>query len=252
MEFIEEMTERGVTERRFQLEVDGETVPGILWTPERARGARPLVLQGHGGTQHKRVPNILSLSRRLVRHNGYAVAAIDAPGHGERMTDEDRAHNEAIRRDGGAMTDERRKQLAERGRRVTGEWKTTLDALQKLDEVGNAGPIGYWGVSMGSAFGIPFVAAEPRVTCAIFGLAALSMGRRAIADHAEKIEVPLLFMNQLNDELMTPESALELFKAFGSKEKTMHINPGPHMGIPRFEVEQYELFYARHMGTAEP
>ncbi|MDD9938513.1 MAG: hypothetical protein OXT09_33195 [Myxococcales bacterium] len=250
MKTIEEITEHGVTERRFQLEVDGETVPGILWTPEHAQGPRPLVLQGHGGTQHKRVPNVLSLARRLVRHSGYAVAAIDAPGHGDRMTDEDREHNRAIRRDGGAMTEERRKRLTERGRRATGEWKATLDALQRRDEIGDSGPVGYWGVSMGSAFGIPFVAAEPRITCAIFGLAALTMGREALASSAEKIEVPLLFMNQLNDELMTPDSALALFVAFGSKEKTMHINPGPHMGIPGFEVEHYETFYARHMGTA--
>jgi cephalosporin-C deacetylase-like acetyl esterase len=254
MQITEEITEMGVTERRFQLEVDGEQVPGILWLPEHAKGPRPLVLQGHGGTQHKRVANILSLARRLVRHQGYAVAAIDAPGHGDRMRAEDREANRARRSAGGRrppITEEQRQLMAARGKRVTKEWQATLDMLQELDEIGRSGPVGYWGVSMGTAFGIPFVAAEPRINCAILGLAALSMGREALGETAKKIEIPLLFMNQLDDELMTTESAVALFGAFGAKEKSMHINPGGHMGIPRIEVEYYETFYVRHLGTAK-
>src|SRR5205085_2298112 len=44
MEWINEETSSGVTERRFDLDVDGENVPGILWAPENATGTRPLVL----------------------------------------------------------------------------------------------------------------------------------------------------------------------------------------------------------------
>src|SRR6478752_7286125 len=75
---------RGVVERRFDVAGAGEVVPGIVWTPEAATGSRPLVLVGHGGGGHKRMPYVLSLARRLVRHAGYAVAAIDGPGHGDR------------------------------------------------------------------------------------------------------------------------------------------------------------------------
>ena len=73
--------------------------------------------------------------------------------------------------------------MATRGSTVTKEWKSTLDMLQQLDEIGSDGPVGYWGVSMGTAFGIPFVAAEPRINCAILGLAALSRGREGLAEH---------------------------------------------------------------------
>src|SRR5688500_14757738 len=85
MRFVDEpVVGRGVSERRFDVRVEDRTIPGILWTPEDATGTRPLVLIGHGGSQEKRSPNILSLARRLVRHLGYAAAAIDAPFHGER------------------------------------------------------------------------------------------------------------------------------------------------------------------------
>ena len=65
VEILTSTTERGVVERRFDLTVGTEVVPGIQWLPEDA-GPCPTVLVGHGGTQHKRVPNVLALARRLV------------------------------------------------------------------------------------------------------------------------------------------------------------------------------------------
>src|SRR5580698_1472015 len=96
LDVLEETVERGFIERRFDLRTGDDVVPGILWLPEGATGPRPTVLIGHGGTQHKRVPNVLSLARRLVRHQGYAAVAIDAPGHGDRIVD--RAAFEASRK----------------------------------------------------------------------------------------------------------------------------------------------------------
>jgi dienelactone hydrolase len=255
MKFLDEVSEQNVTERRFELEAGGERIPGILWHPTGAKGPRQLLLQGHGGTQHKRVQNILSLARRMVRHHGYAVAAIDAPAHGDRMTPEDTEAQRERRRAGGgvprldALSEEQRAQMAKRSQKAVGEWKTTLDALQRIDYVGDQHPVGYWGVSMGTAIGVPFVAAEPRIKCAILGLLGTRPGADELAQAAKRIEVPLLFMFQLNDELMPPEAGLALFDAFGSKIKSMHINPGPHVGIPNFERDYFETFYARHLGS---
>jgi dienelactone hydrolase len=127
------------------------------------------------------------------------------------------------------------------------DWTTTRRELQELDEIGE-GPLGYWGLSMGTAFGVPFVASKPRVRCAVLGLFGLRPGAEAMAQLAAKITIPLLFMFQLNDELMTPEQGIALFTAFGSKVKSMHINPGPHVGTPLFERDYYETFYKRHLG----
>ena len=92
MELVQEVCERGVVERRVGLEVEGgEIVPGIVWLPEAATGPRPTVILGHGGVVHKRAPEVLGLARRLVRHRGYAAVALDAPEHGERITDKEAA-----------------------------------------------------------------------------------------------------------------------------------------------------------------
>src|SRR2546423_9546896 len=90
MDIVSEVSEKGVIERRFDLKVESEVVPGIIWQPED-EGPRTTILIGHGGTQHKRAPNVLGLARRFVRHLGYNAVAIDAHGHGDRVTDPEAA-----------------------------------------------------------------------------------------------------------------------------------------------------------------
>ena len=103
------------------------------------------------------------------------------------------------------------------------------------------------GVSMGTAFGIPLLANEPRIAAAVLGLGSLREGREELRDEAARIRIPLLFLFQWDDELMTREGGLALWDAFGAEEKTMHINPGPHVGIPLFERDAALAFYQRHL-----
>src|SRR5215213_549330 len=65
----------GARERGFSVEVDGRTVPGLLWLPEAGAGPRPLVLLGHGATRHKRIDYLVALGRRLSSDYGFVVAA---------------------------------------------------------------------------------------------------------------------------------------------------------------------------------
>jgi pimeloyl-ACP methyl ester carboxylesterase len=87
MRFTSETASNGVSERLFTL---GD-IPGVLWSPAAATGSRPLVLLGHGGGQHKQVQGLVARARRYVTACGFAVAAIDAPGHGDRPSTEHRA-----------------------------------------------------------------------------------------------------------------------------------------------------------------
>ncbi len=250
-EFTRERSEDGVTERLFDLTISGERVPAVIWAPENAAGPRPLVLMGHGGSQHKKIATLSARARQYAKRLGYAVAAIDAPGHGDRISREDAAR---LANDIGTRIRERRpmtadmlKAMAERTARAVPEWKAALDAVQALDFVGD-GPVGYWGVSMGTAIGVPFVASEPRIRCAVFGLAGLRPGATAFEEAAHAIKIPVEFVFQWDDEVAPRETGLALFDAFGSKEKTMHINPGGHMGIPNFEGANWQAFFVRHLG----
>lgn len=251
LEFTAETTEKGVTERAFTLDRPAEPVPGILWTPEGAAGPRPLVLFGHGGTQHKRVPNILALARRLVRHHDLAAVAIDLPHHGDRIPEAER----------GLSREERRERLGRRlfgrGRGETtqlavGDWIATVDAVTDLPEIGVGGPVGYWGLSMGCAFGVPLIAGEPRIDAAVLGLFGWAEGSRLVGydDLARAITVPLLFIVQWDDEVVDHHHAAELFGIFGSTRKTMHANPGRHVEVPLFERAAAEAFFAEHLVAA--
>lgn len=254
-EFTDIRTEAGVTRRSFSVAVGGEAVPAVIWAPEGAVGPRPLILMGHGGSQHKKTPGIRTRAARYAEKFGYATLAIDAPGHGDRISRD--AAAELMREVGarvtgqtsGAMSPERLAQMLRRSLQAVPEWKAALDAAQRFDFVGAKGPVGYWGVSMGTAIGVPFVAAEPRITCAVFGLGGLRAGAAEMEAAAKSITIPVEFVFQWEDAVAPRETGLALFNAFGSREKTMHINPGGHMDIPDFEGASWERFFARHLGS---
>src|SRR5690348_8153919 len=89
----EQRLDDGVLERDFTL---GE-VPGVLWTSGSAPA--PLILSGHNGGLHKRLPRLVARARHYAAQYGFAVAAIDAPGCGDRpRSDRDEGFRADLRR----------------------------------------------------------------------------------------------------------------------------------------------------------
>jgi dienelactone hydrolase len=233
----------GVTERRFDVAVDGRVVPGLLWTPEAAPGPRPLVLIGHGGSLHKRVAYVLYLARHLVSQHGFAAAAIDGPNHGDRRPDRGRDPMLVFSEfpaewSRPASTDE-----------MVADWRATLDALRKCSDVGD-GTVGYWGLSLGGVYGLPFVAAEPRIQVAVFGLLGLAgpTAARLEAD-ARTLTCPVLFLQQWDDELFKRQAVLDLFDAIASPDKRLHVQPGAHAAVPPEEFQHSVDFLVKHLAT---
>ena len=241
MRFTSQTTSNGISERLFTL--DGIT--GVLWSPAGATGSLPLVLLGHGGGQHKKAEGMLARARRYVTNCGLAVAAIDAPGHGDRPKVEQQERLVADIRQRVAQGETLGPHMARYNvvlaEQAVPEWQAALDALQDIDGVG--GPVGYCGVSMGGAIGVPLVAAEPRITAAVLGLC----GHETLAEAAGRISVPVEFVLQWDDEMVPRAAGLALFDAIASPEKTLHANPGRHVGVPAFELESSERFFFRHL-----
>jgi hypothetical protein len=233
----EQRLDDGVLEREFNL---GE-VPGVLWTPTPPT---PLILSGHNGGLHKRHPRLVARARHYAAKYGFAVAAIDAPGHGDRPRS---AADEQARADlrraleagepVGEIVDALIVPLVER---AVPEWRTTLDALLALPEIG--GPVGYEGMT---ATGIRLAVAEPRISAVNFFAQGFVPG--ILREQARQVTVPLQFLMQWDDEGMERQPILELFDAFGTKEKTLHANLGGHAGTPWFEVDDGARFFTRHL-----
>ncbi len=234
--------DRGVSERRFDVESEGRVVPGLLWTPDAASTPRPLVLIGHGATLHKGTDYIRMLARRLVRHQGFAAAAIDGPVHGDRSPLPGGGHEAlwSVFRESWARVETTDHMIA--------DWRAALDALQRLDEVGEA-PVGFWGLSMGTIFGLPFVAAEPRIEVAVLGLMGITgPTRERLRSDAARLTCPLFFLLQWDDELVPRDAALALFHQLGSADKRLHAHPGQHTAVPAEAFRATQDFLAKHLG----
>jgi dienelactone hydrolase len=245
--FTAETLSNDVVERDFMV---GE-VTGVLWSPVSGSDHAPLVLMGHGGGLHKKTPGLLSRAHHCVSTYGYTVAAIDAPGHGDRpRTAQDERARADLRQAMAAGETERVKAISVRygtslAKRAVPEWQATIDALQKLPEIGTEAPIGYGGgITLGTAIGIPLTAIDPRITAAIFGGGFVV--HQALLDAARRITIPIQFLLPWDDEHVDRQSALALFDAFASKEKTLHANPGDHREVRWYGVDNE--FLVRHLG----
>lgn len=240
--FTAEQITDGVIERDFTI---GE-VPGVLWSAPGATPGTPLVLMGHGGGLHKRSRGLVDRARDAVLRDGHAVAAIDAPGHGDRpRSAEDQAWIDTMlaeRAAGRSMAATIAAYNASLTERAVPEWRATIDALQELPEIGPGAPIGYSGMTLASAIGIPLVVAECRITAAIFGGVFVYDD---ITLAARSVTIPVDFLLPLDDPEISRESGLALFEEFASEDKTLHAFPGSHFTVP---VERIDTrFFARHL-----
>jgi hypothetical protein len=247
MHFTAETSSNGVTERTFTL----DDVTGVLWSPTSDSEGAPLILMGHTGGIHKKAPGIVARAAHYVSTYGFNVAAIDAPGHGDRPRNaqdqewvaamlQARAAGEQI----GPIVADYNTSLAER---AVPEWQATIDALQALPEIGTEAPIGYGGMTLGTVIGLMLVPIEPRITAATFGGVLVY---ETLIEAAGRITIPVEFLLPWDDEEIGREPGLALFDACASKDKALHAYPGRHNQVPRFEIDNAARFFLRHLGRA--
>ncbi len=238
----EQRLDDGVLEREFTL---GE-IPGTLWTPGSASASAPvpLILMGHPGGLHMMYPRLVARARHSAA-DGFAAATIELSGSGDRPRSADAEQARAdLRRavTAGEPVDEIVDRLVlPLVEKAVPEWQTTLDALLALPEIG--GPVGFSGGVI--AIGVRLAAVEPRIVAA--GLFAGSFVPRVMFDEARQVTIPLHVLLQWDDEGNDRQMALDLFDAFGSKEKTLHANMGGHTGVPQFAGEDAARFFGRHL-----
>lgn len=239
MQWLEEKRGDGFLQREFTLNRGERKVPGVLWVPPRASAGKPLVMFGHGASGDRHQTPIPYVARKLVAEYGFSALAIDGPVHGRRKVGDGARGAFAVEwRREGCVDD------------MLGDWRAALDAVQRLDEIGQ-GPVGYWGLSMGTIFGAPLVAAEPRIRVAVLGLMGIfgptDGYRERIRAAAAAITCPVLFLMQLEDELFTREHYLDLFDRLASTDKRIHANPGLHPQVPVEELDFSAGFLQRYL-----
>lgn len=220
-------------------------IPGVLWTPVSASAPVPLILLGHSAGLPTMYPRLLSRAQHAVSA-GFSAATIELPGSGERqridVLEQARAGLRRALQAGKPVTD----QIVDRlvlplMAESVSEWQAALDCLLELPEIG--GPVGYSGglISVGTRLAV----VEPRIRAAV--LFAGSYVPASVVAEARQVEIPLHVLLQWDDEGNDRQVALDLFDAFGSKQKTLHANMGGHTGVPRFAGEEAGRFFSRHL-----
>ncbi|WP_326796922.1 alpha/beta hydrolase [Streptomyces sp. NBC_01808] len=240
LHFTSEQRLDDLLERKFVL---GD-IPGILWTP--ASAPAPLILLGHPPLGlHKMYPRLVARAQHAAA-DGFAAATIELPGSGDRprwaTAEQARADLRRAMKAGEPVSDEIIDALTlPLVDKAVPEWQAALDALLSLPDIG--GPVGYSGGVI--SIGIRLAVVEPRIVAA--GLFAGSFVPRAIFEEARQVTIPLHVLLQWDDEGNDRQAALDLFDAFGSKEKSLHANMGGHTGVPQFAGEGAARFFTRHL-----
>ncbi|MEW1723455.1 alpha/beta hydrolase [Streptomyces sp. NPDC093109] len=238
----EQRLDGGVLEREFTL---GE-IPGILWTPASVPAPTPLILLGHPPLGLRRMyPRLVDRARHSAAE-GFATATVELPGSGDRprwpAAERARADLRRAMETGEPVTDEIIDALIlPLVDKAVPEWQAALDALLSLPEIG--GPVGYSGGVI--SIGVRLAVVEPRIVAA--GFFAGSFVPRAMFEEARQVTIPLHVLLQWDDEGNDRQAALNLFDAFGSKEKSLHANMGGHTGVPQFAGDAAAKFFTRHL-----
>jgi len=197
-----------------------------LWLP--GGELKGCVLMGHGlGVHREHATNRFAVDA-LLRH-GLAVLAMDAPLHGERQP-RPFAPREWV--------NAWQKYWSERGyKELHTEWIALADYAAERFDV----PLGYWGLSLATQYGVPFLAREPRIKACVLGLHG---GGRVLAHYAPLITQPVYFIEQQDDEMHPKESTQALFDHLGSETKVLDSNPGEHSSVPATAIAKAAQFLA--------
>jgi dienelactone hydrolase len=242
MTFVEDSVDHGLLVRELDVAVGERPVTGVLWQREDPVPGSPLVCLGHGASGDRHQQPIPWLARRLVGDHGFAALSIDGPVHGRRQ--QGPGGREAFwpewRREGTAAD-------------MVADWHAALAFVREQPGIAD-GPLGYWGLSMGTIYGAPLVAAGgfEAAVLGLMGVAGPDHYQPLVRSAAAAIACPVLFVVQLEDELFTREQCLELFDAIGTDDKRLHANPGLHPEVPMEELHACLAFLVDRLTGVVP
>ncbi|MAI10297.1 MAG: hypothetical protein CBD27_04690 [Rhodospirillaceae bacterium TMED167] len=239
--------------RDFVLQHQGRAVPGALWLPAEAP-PEALILVGHGGSRHKRDESTLDFIAAVVESNNMAAAAIDGPIHGARGRDLSSRQGPDPSPDPSARQTaflDLWKTPGNGIENMVSDWQASLMALLALPELHDV-PIGYFGLSMGTAYGLPFAAADARIDAAVLGMWGANYPNSAVlVERASAVKCPVLFLHKSEDGFFTLEGGLEIYRALPNDDKCFVMHEGPHTPATPEQTKLAIRFLAERLMTGE-
>ncbi|RIL06752.1 MAG: hypothetical protein DCC71_05630 [Proteobacteria bacterium] len=239
----------GMRVRRFEFTSRGDRVPGVLLSPADAAGPVPLVLMQHGAGGSKDAVYLGPVRNPWVRR-GVAVASIDFPLHGERLS--------------AKLTDQLLATFATPARphpdtvALFGEFATqavtdlsrALDALAAVPDL-DAERTAYVAFSLGAILGSLYIPYDARIRAAVLAVGGAGIGPPTL-DPTAHIGAfaprPLLFVNAARDERI-PRAAAEALHAAARDPKEVAWFDAGHHDLPGQALKKMWSFVATHLGV---
>jgi dienelactone hydrolase len=183
---------------------------------------------------------VLDTVEKLVDPLKIAVLAIDGPVHGARRGDS---------KDGVAARQEFR-DLWSRGGEIDAmveDWKAALDEVCGRPEI-DPKRIAWYGISMGTAYGLPLVAADVRIRAAVLGMwGTCRKPSERLEKDALNVQIPVLFQTKSEDEIFTMEGQSALFNLLKSSRKRIVSYPGGHTDPKGKQLEETIEFLQKYL-----
>ena len=216
-------------------------VTGALWIPQK-KLKNTLIVFGHGASGDRYQAPICNLANRF-REKGYTSLSMDGPVHGLREVSPGGREAFTIELRSPSVIED-----------MTNDWKIAIEIASNKTTLPEP-TIAYFGLSMGSIFGIPLLGSlskeNDKTIVATLGLLGTTGAVKFLGHHLKKnaseLTAPILFLMQLEDELFPRDGYLELFDAIGSEDKTLHANPGLHPQVPAAEIDYAFQFMLDHI-----
>jgi len=211
-------------------------VPGYLEVPKERATPVPLVLLVHGWSGSKdhwwHDDGYISGGnmRKALLGAGYAVLAVDAPTHGDRIAENDYALVNDLR-ENGQPTHRNFFTLEEIVAQSTRDYRRVLDFVESRDEIDHK-RIGMIGYSMGGLQTFILTAVEPRIRVSVACVVPSLAGRTtsiAPKDYARGIgDRPFLMLMGRTDTMCHQQHARQLLDLIPSTRKDLTFYDAGH------------------------
>jgi len=232
----------------------GFLVPGFLETPKKGKPPYPCVLLLHGWSGSKdgwwkdRGYFGLRGPREKLVTEGYAVFALDAQGHGDRIAEND-YHVVNLYNEPGAMPRKNYFTLRNVIQQTIVDYRRGLDYLATRDEI-DMKRIGLLGYSMGGFHAVSLTAVDERIKVAVGCVIPVSLSEDPLlapANYARGIQNrPFCMLMGKKDPMCNESQARELYKLLEGPQSKIILYDAEH-SLPDHYVKDAIMFLKEHL-----
>ncbi len=224
-----------MNEQSIEVAFEGGSIPCSLYVSPNPGG---IALLGHGLGVDRFDETVVRPATALFEA-GFSVVVPELPLHGAR-SEGTHEWSEIVSEWQGFWASEGRNVLL-------AEWRAVLSYTRRTFEL----PVVYFGLSLGTQYGILLLSQVQEVRAAVLGLFGSEPPpkSRVLNMTAPKVSIPVYFIQKLNDEIHPAETNRHLYDSLGAARKVLDASAGLHLHgeVSRRSIQEACRFLAEQV-----